>query len=174
PGLGDHAGDQLEDLGYTRSDILRRLRWAGLGSPGDYAYTNFGLTAAAEGAARAEGVDWATLSEQTLYAPLGMTHSSSRYADFVARDNRAWGHVQVGVTYDSYGAQPAVYEVQDPPRQPDAQSPAGGVSSSAADMARWMTLVLNGGQWQGQNLISPAALQDAMTAWPEGGYGYGF
>src|SRR5690606_6764084 len=66
-GLGDHAGDQLEDLGYTRSDILQRLRWAGLGSPGDYAYTNFGLTAAAEGAARAEGVDWATLSEQTLY-----------------------------------------------------------------------------------------------------------
>src|SRR5690606_10012308 len=165
-GLGDHAGDHLEDLGYSRADILQRLRWAHVGTPGDYAYTNFGLTAAAEGMARAEGVDWATLSEQTLYRPLGMLHTSSRYADFAARDNRAWGHVQIDVDYDSYGAQPARYQVQDPPRQPDAQSPAGGVSSSATDMALWMKLMLDQGQWRGQHLISAAALQAATTAQP--------
>lgn len=173
-GLHDHAGDRLEDLGYDRTEILQRLRWAALEPFGSYFYTNFGLTAAAEGMARAMGTDWATLSARTLYQPLGMAHTSSRYADFVAQGNRAWGHVQIGVTYDTYGAEPAQYEVQDPPRQPDAQSPAGGVSSSVADMARWMALVLDQGQWQGKALISAAALKAATTAQPGGRYGYGF
>ena len=32
-------------------------------------------------------------------------------ADFATQANRAWGHVQVGLSYDSYGAQPARYAV---------------------------------------------------------------
>ena len=173
-GLPDHAGDVLEDMGYTRADILQRLRWAALNPYGSYEYTNFGLTAAAQAMAQAQGTDWATLSANSLYRPLGMSRTSSRFADFAAQANRAWGHVQVGISYDSYGAEPARYVVQQQPRQPDAQSPAGGVSSSAADMAQWMKLVLAQGQWQGQPLASAAALQAAMTARPGGKYGYGF
>ena len=173
-GLPDHAGDQLEDLGYGRTEVLARLRHARLNPYGSYAYTNFGLTAAAEALARSLGTDWATLSEQALYQPLGMTHTSSRHADLQARSNRAWGHVQANLSYDSYGTQPARYVVQQPQRQPDAQSPAGGASASAADMARWMALVLAGGRWQGQQLLDPVALQAALAARPGGTYGYGF
>ena len=173
-GLPDHAGDVLEDMGYGRADILQRLRDAALKPYGGYDYTNFGLTAAAQAMAQAQGTDWATLSEQSLYRPLGMAHTSSRHADYAAQANRAWGHVQEDVSYASYGAQPARYVVQQPPRQPDAQSPAGRVSSSVADMAQWMKLVLAQGQWQGHALASPAALQAAMTARPGGNYGYGF
>lgn len=174
-GLHDHAGDRLEDLGYSRAEILQRLRGALLEDFGSYNYTNFGLTAAAEAMARAQGTDWATLSERSVFQPLGMARTSARFADFAAQGNRAWGHVQIGVTYDSYGAEPAQYEVQNPPRQPDAQSPAGGVSASVADMARWMALVLDQGRWQGRALLSPAALQAATTAQPgDHHYGYGF
>lgn len=173
-GLPDHAGDQLEDLGYARGEVLARLRHVRLNDPGSYAYTNFGLTAAAEAMAEARGIDWATLSEQTLYRPLGMAHTSSRYSDLAARTNRAWGHVQVGINATTYGAMPARYAVQQPPRQPDAQAPAGGASASVNDLARWMQLLLARGRWQGQQLIDASALQQAMTAWPGGGYGYGF
>ncbi len=173
-GLPDHAGDQLEDLGYGRTEVLARLRHARLNPYGSYAYTNFGLTAAAEALARSLGTDWATLSDQALYQPLGMTHTSSRHADLQARSNRAWGHVQADLSDDSYGAEPARYVVQQPQRQPDAQSPAGGASASAADMARWMALVLAGGRWQGQQLLDPVALQAALAARPGGTYGYGF
>lgn len=177
-GLPEHVGDQLEDLGYARAEILQRLRHVPLAPYGrSYAYTNFGLTAAAESVARAAGSDWAALSEQTLYRPLGMARTSSRHADFVAHVNRAWGHVQIGGNYDSYGQSPARYQVLEQ-RQPDAQSPAGGVSSSAADMARWMVLVLGKGIYNGQRLIDETALNTATTRQspdiPKVSYGYGF
>lgn len=173
-GLPDHAGDQLEDLGYSRADVLERLRQVPMSPYGSYAYTNFGLTAAAQALAQARGTDWAALSAQALYQPLGMARTSARHADLVAQANRAWGHVQAGLSYDSYGAEPARYAVQQPQRQPDAQSPAGGASASAADMARWMALVLAQGRWQGRQLIDATALRAALTARSGGAYGYGF
>ena len=173
-GLPDHAGDQLEDLGYSRAEILGRLRQVPLNPYGSYAYTNFGLTAAAQALAQARGTDWAALSAQALYQPLGMARTSSRYDDLMTQGNRAWGHVQADLSYDSYGAEPARYAVAQPQRQPDAQSPAGGASASVADMARWMALVLAEGWWQGRQLLDPAALKAAMTARPGGAYGYGF
>jgi CubicO group peptidase (beta-lactamase class C family) len=152
-GLGDHAGDDLEDIGYDRRQVLERLRFLPLHDfRNEYAYTNFGLTAAAESVATAAGTDWATLSGQAIYQPLGMTSTSSRFADFEQRTDRAIGHVKIGGVY-----QPK-YQ-----RQPDAQSPAGGVSSSAHDMARWMAMVLHGGVYDGKQIV-PAALLPAVTA----------
>lgn len=61
-GLPNHAGDDLEDLGYSQAQVLHRLRFLKLHSFRDeYAYTNFGLTAAAEAVATASHTDWATL-----------------------------------------------------------------------------------------------------------------
>ncbi|NKY26133.1 serine hydrolase [Nocardia gamkensis] len=175
-GLPDHAGDLLEDLGYDRGQILDRLRLLPLGAFRDsYEYTNFGLTAAAVAVATAAGTDWETLSEQTIYRPLGMTSTSSRYADFAARANRAEGHVLVD----------GKYEPANPQRRPDAQSPAGGVSSSVADLAKWMTMVLANGSAGGSVLVLPEDLlpaisPQAVSAPPKtpdaraGFYGFGF
>src|SRR5262249_32967127 len=56
-GLPDHAGDLLEDLGFTRAEILHRLRYqhADGSFRSHYAYTNFGMTEAAAAAAKAYG-----------------------------------------------------------------------------------------------------------------------
>jgi CubicO group peptidase (beta-lactamase class C family) len=152
-GLPDHAGDDLEDLGYDRREILQRLRFAPLHAfRDDYAYTNFGLTAAAEAVAVASAKDWATLSEEVLYKPLGMSATSSRYVDYAARDNRAFLHVRT-----ASGFEPK-YQ-----RQPDAQSPAGGVSSNVRDLARWMAMVLDGGSYQGREIVAKDALLPAIT-----------
>jgi CubicO group peptidase (beta-lactamase class C family) len=152
-GLPDHAGDVLEDLGYDRKQVLERLRLLPLASFRDtYAYTNFALTAAAEAVAAADGKDWASLSEDVLYQPLGMNATSSRFVDFTARPDRAVGHVKVGGKYE------ARYQ-----RQPDAQSPAGGVSSNVRDLGRWMAMVLGGGQLDGLRIIKQDALLPAIT-----------
>jgi len=153
-GLPDHAGDALEDLGYNRRQVLERLYLLPL-SPlrSTYDYTNFGFTAGAEAVAVASGKDWSVLSEEVLYKPLGMNATSSRFSDFEKRSNRAVGHVNVNGTFQ------AKYQ-----RRPDAQSPAGGVSSSVNDLARWMAMVIQGGKFEGRQIVAANALLPAITA----------
>ncbi len=166
-GLPDHAGDKLEELGYSQREVLQRLRLLPV-SPlrTQYAYTNAGLTAAAVGVARAAGLEWAELSRRNLYAPLGMARTTSVHAEFMRQSNRATGHVPA----EGGGWQPG------PGLNPDAQSAAGGASSSARDMARWMALLLAQGRWQGEVLVEPAALAPMwrLQAPQSVGYGYGF
>lgn len=152
-GLPDHAGDKLEDLGYDRRKVLERLKYLPL-EPFriSYAYTNFGLTAAAEAVAAAAGKSWEDLSDEVLYRPLGMTSTSSKYADYVARPNHAVDHVKVGDKWEPRFQ-----------RDADPQTPAGGVSSSVNDMARWLTMVMANGTYNGQRIISPEALLPAIT-----------
>jgi len=158
-GLPDHAGDVFEDLGFDRRQVLERLRFLPLAPfRATYAYTNFGLTAAAEAVAVAAGKDWASLSEDALYKPLGMASTSSRYADFIARPNRAFGHVRESGLREG-DAFVAKYE-----RQPDAQSPAGGVSSSARDIGRWLSFLIGNGSFEGKTIVPADALLPAMSA----------
>src|SRR5215211_3158624 len=149
-GLLDHAGDLLEDLGFDRDEVLHRLRYLepAYSFREGYEYTNFGLTAAAVAVAEVVGTSWEDLSEERLYRPLGMAHTSSRFADYMAESNRAIPHVKDGDTW-------MVTPMQ---RDPDAQSPAGGVSSNARELAQWMRLQLGQGSFEGQQLIPSAAL----------------
>src|SRR5256885_14733079 len=151
-GLPDHAGDLLEDLGFTRAEILRRLRYQHPDSSfrSHYAYTNFGITAAAAVAVKAYGKEWETASEEKLYKPLGMTATSSRHSDFVGRANKALGHVLVDGKW-----------VQKFQRDPDTQAPAGGVTSSVTDLAKWMRLELANGKFEGKAIVNEKALIEA-------------
>ena len=152
-GLPDHAGDHLEDLDYDRHSTLERLRHLPLAPFRiSYAYTNFGLTAAAEAVAAAAGKSWEELSDEVLYRPLGMASTSSRFADFMARHDHAVNHVKVGDKWEPRFQ-----------RNPDPQSPAAGVSSSVNDMTRWLTMVLANGTYNGQRITSPEALLPAVT-----------
>ncbi|MEB3980004.1 serine hydrolase [Mycobacterium sp. 663a-19] len=152
-GLPDHAGDPLEDMDYDRRQTLERLRYMPLAPFRiSYAYTNFGLTAAAEAVAAAAGKSWEDLSDEVLYRPLGMASTSSRFADFLARPNRAVNHVKVGDKWEPRFQ-----------RDPDPQSPAAGVSSSVNDMARWLAMVLANGTYDGRRITSPEALLPAVT-----------
>lgn len=174
-GLPDHAGDSLEDLGFDRRAVLERLRLLPL-TPfrTSYAYTNFGFTAAAEAVAAGAGESWEDLSDRVLYRPLGMESTSSRFADFQRRPNRAVGHVKT-----DNGYQPRYT------RDPDAQSPAGGVSASVNDLTKWLTMMLADGSYNGATVVDPTALLSALTpqsvsnpptepAARPGFYGYGF
>lgn len=152
-GLPDHAGDLLEDLGYDRDEILARLRDEPL-TPfrAEYAYTNFGVTAGAVAAATAAGTSWEDLSETRLYEPLGMGSTSSRFADYESNPDRAVTHQRVDGEW-----QPGEL------RDPDAQSPAGGVSSTVDDMARWMRMVLADGSFDGEQVVDAGALAPMLT-----------
>jgi CubicO group peptidase (beta-lactamase class C family) len=150
-GLPEHAGDLLEDLGLTRAEILYRLRYQHPDSSfrSHYAYTNFGMTAGGVAAAKAVGLTWEDAAAEKLYKPLSMRATSSRYADFVARTNKALGHVQVAGRW-----------VQKYQRDPDTESPAGGASSSVDDLAKWLRLQLATGKFAGQQIVAEKPLAE--------------
>jgi CubicO group peptidase (beta-lactamase class C family) len=149
-GLPDHAGDLLEDLGYDRSYILERLRYEP-SAPfrAHYAYTNFGLTEAAVAVARAADTNWEDLSADKLYRPLGMVSTSSSFADYEKAGNKAVTHVRQGDTWQAEFV-----------RDADAQSPAGGASSTVRDMAKWLRLQLGNGKFEGRQVIDADALDE--------------
>jgi len=159
-GLPDHAGDLLEDLGYDRAQILARLRFFDLENRwrATYAYTNFGVTAAAQAGALASGrnLSWEDLSQEIFYRPLGMTSTSGKFADFAAAKNRAVGHVPADGRWFANGQWAPLFV-----RQPDAQSPAGGVSSTTRDLAQWVKLTLGRGYFEGQKFIDPQGIEAA-------------
>lgn len=174
-GLPDHAGDRLEDVGYDRRQILERLSRLPLDQfRTSYAYTNFGLTTGAEAVAANAGKSWEDLASETLFGPLGMNATSYEFTDYETRPDRAVGHIHVDGRYEPRYV-----------RNAQAQSPAGGVSSSVNDMTRWMAMVLADGSHDGRQLIDPDALLPALTpqvvsargtepAMRSGFYGYGF
>ncbi|MGV0577519.1 serine hydrolase [Mycolicibacterium elephantis] len=174
-GLPDHAGDQLEDIGYDRRQVLERLRHLPLDPFRiSYAYTNFGFTAGAEAVAVSAGKPWEQLADEVLFEPLGMSSTSYRFADYRDRPNRAVGHIDVDGRY-----QPTHV------RDADPEAPAGGASASANDMTRWLAMVLANGNHAGKQLVAAEALLPALTpqivssratepAMRSGFYGYGF
>lgn len=152
--LPDHAGDLLEDIGYSRAEILHRLRYQPPDSSfrSKYAYTNFGYTEGCLAAAKASGKTWEDLAQQKIYGPLGMTSTSSRYDDYIKRPNRTYLHVKVNGKY-----------VPKYVRQPDAQSPAGGVSSSIHDLTCWMRMQLGHGKFEGRQIVAADALAETHS-----------
>src|SRR5437773_2566106 len=150
-GLPEHAGDLLEDLGFTRAEILHRLRYQHPRSSfrSHYAYTNFGMTEGGIAAAKAYELEWEEAAKQKLYNSLGMTSTSSRYADFIARRNKALGHVLVDGKW-----------LQKFKRDPDAQSTTGWVSSSVNDLTKWLQLQLANGKFEGKQIVDEKALAE--------------
>jgi CubicO group peptidase (beta-lactamase class C family) len=159
-GLPDHAGDDLEGLGYDRTTILQRLRYLPLAPfRVSYAYTNYGIGAAAEAVAQKAGVPWAQLSHEALYKPLGMTRTTSSYQTYISFPNHAIGHSPIDEDLDG------TWRVTPEQANLDRATSSGGVASSANDMAKWMLMLLAGGKTpDGKQFIAPAVLRDSMSA----------
>jgi CubicO group peptidase (beta-lactamase class C family) len=152
-GLPGGVADSLEQIGYTREQIITRLRLVPLNPfRATYAYTNFGLTAGGDAAAKAAGTSFEEMIQEQLFGPAGMTSSSARYADFLTRPNRATIHTRINGEW-----------TPGPKRDPDAQAPAGGVSATVTDIATWVRLELAGGTLNGVRVVASDALAETHT-----------
>lgn len=148
-GLNGNAGNDLEGMGFDRDAILPRLRFlqpvASFRTA--FNYSNFGMTEGAVAAVKPTGKTWEENNKEHLYTPLGMTHTSSSNADFLQETNVARLHIQQDGKWTASLT-----------RNPDPQSPAGGVTSTAKDLAQWLKLQIGKGKFNGKQLIKEQAL----------------
>ena len=152
-GLITGAGDDLEDLGFDRDTILQRLRLQPLDDfRSTYHYSNFGLTVGAEAVAAARGQEWEDLVAELVFDPIGMESTSARHDDFLSHPDRALLHALIDGEY-----------VAEFDRDPDAEAPAGGVSSTVNDLAQWLRVLLGEGELAGTQIADREALIAAMS-----------
>jgi hypothetical protein len=97
-------------------------------------------------------MSWDDFIEQRIFRPLGMTRSTTRAAVVETRDNVAASHTQVD------GRVAAVAR-----RNYDNLGGAGSVFSSVRDMAQWIRLHLNGGEYEGTRLLAPGTVRELHT-----------
>lgn len=152
-GLPDSSGDDLEYIGYDRMQIIKRFRYLPL-SPfrAQSQYANFSLTAGAESVARAQGVEWERLAADRIFRPLGMSRTTDLFSEFMAQDNKATLHVKSGDAWVANGN-----------REEQAQAPAGQVSTTANDFAKWMIMMLSEGSFEGKQVVQAEPLAEAMV-----------
>lgn len=144
---------------YLRQERPRRVREPGL-LP---SYSNYGVALAGAAVANVTGKPFEQLISEEIILPTGMRHTTFREAR-PWRDNLPApmsedlaAELSDGFSWTSLG-----WKVQ--PREFIGQvAPAGSASSTAGDMARYMTLLLNGGVIDGKTVFSPKAAQAFRT-----------
>lgn len=138
-------------------EYLRRYRPQRVRPPGMLpAYSNYGVAMAGLIVANVSGLPWETYVEQHLFEPLGMNDSTFREpwtADHLEpmsrrlRGNVSHGYVRRNGTFEA-GEFTFIGQV----------GPAGALSATATDMARWMLAHLDHGR------LGDARILEAATA----------
>jgi CubicO group peptidase (beta-lactamase class C family) len=165
--------DRLPLRDRVRSYAMTPLEF----EPGQkFQYSNAGLNTAGRIIEVASGMPYEKFLEERLFKPLGMKDTTFRpsrkqlrrlassYKPNAAKD----GLEEITITQ-------LHYPLDDPGREP---MPAGGLFSTAHDMARFGRMILNGGKLDGHRYLSPAAVQQ-MTSKQTGdqvkeSYGFGW
>ncbi|RDZ27542.1 serine hydrolase domain-containing protein [Lysobacter silvisoli] len=160
-------------------DYLVRHRPQRVRAPGTHAvYSNYSVVLLGAVLERVAGVPFVALIERDLFAPMGMRRTTFR-EPLGAQDPRNVGASFKGLWSDGHQRSQGGYARQD--FEYIAQvGPAGSVSSDAADMARYLRMLLGRGELDGRRIVPAAAfarLEAAplfRTAPDATGLAYGF
>jgi CubicO group peptidase (beta-lactamase class C family) len=156
-GLGLGAGDLLwwPPSTYTRPEIARRLRFIAPASSfrAAYAYDNVLYLVAGEVIETVSGQSWEDFVSSRILQRVGMIGSNVRHAAARAGGNVAATHAAIDGTIRPIA-----------PFDSDNTNPAGGINSSAEDMAKWVRVQLSGGVLaDGSRLFSPAVARQLTS-----------
>ena len=156
----------LRDPVQLRSvdDDLANYRPARVFPPGEVvAYSNYGAALTGDALAHVEGGLWPDILEAEILKPACMAHTTGREvypprpglptpmsADLVQELSRPYRWTGVRFTADPF-------------ELVGGNAPAGAISSTAGDMARYMMLLLNGGDIDGRTIYGPATAAAIRT-----------
>jgi len=150
--LTHNTGLGNADLLWSRHDlsaaeIFRRIRLLKPAYPlrGGFVYQNIMYGLAGEVVARASGMPYGDFLRRRLFGPLGMTRTFPSYRAMTEADdpNRSLPHYRIRDTI-------RVIDDEDV----DVLASAGAIWSTAADMASWLTFLLDSAETGGHRLVS--------------------
>jgi len=137
-----------------RDEIVRRIRYIkpAWSFRSKFEYNNLMLLTAGEIIPAVTGQNWDDFVRQRLFVPLGMTSSNTTIRALV-------GQADVARPHQSIDGKLRVI----PYRNIDNIAPAGAINSNAADMAHWMSMLLDGGTCGGRRLLQQSTVAQMFT-----------
>ena len=109
--------------------------------------------AAGEVAAKLSGSSWDEMLQKFILQPLGMNSSTSIHETAITNENISLGY--------QWNEETSSHDLM-PRRNLNNIAPAGGIYSNVTDMAQWVKLLLNKGNWNGKQLVS---FEQLNTTW---------
>ncbi len=162
-GLGLGAGDLLWWPGstLTRPEIVQRLRYIKPATSfrSAYAYDNVLYLVAGEVIQKVSGLTWEDFITQRLLTPVGMANTRANLSAMAGPGDIAHAHTLLEGTLKEIA-----------PDTSDNTNPAGGINSTAVDMAKWVMSLLDSGKVEtGARIYQPATarvVQEPVTPMP--------
>lgn len=154
-GLETFGGDLLwYETTYSREEILRRVRFLKPTSSfrSRFGYQNIMFLAAGEIVARVSGKSWDDFLREKFFTPLGMTRTTTSFAQLLKTENIATPHNEVAgkvraIRYDNV----------------DNAGGAAAINSSVDEMAQWLRLQLGRGTFAGKKLFGAQRSREMWT-----------
>ncbi|HEX8367615.1 MAG TPA: serine hydrolase [Pyrinomonadaceae bacterium] len=156
-GLPAYGGDILWWGGdYGRRDIVRRVRFVkpAYSFRSTYAYQNIPFIVAGQIIEKVSGKTWDEFVKTRILQPLRMNETTTSIKDFSPDANKTTPHfrdLETGKTF------PIAW------RNMDNGAAAAGINSNASDMANWLRLQLNEGEFEGRRLVSPKNIREIQS-----------
>jgi CubicO group peptidase (beta-lactamase class C family) len=165
-GLGLGAGDLLfvPRTSRSRMDIVRALRHIRPATSfrSGYAYDNVLYVVAGQLIEEVTGDSWEVFVRERVLEPAGMLRSTTEESARFSTEDRAQPHARVDGAFRGLGPLSVLDERKG---LGEVAAPAGGVSSSANDFARWLQIQLGRGALPGGDgrLYSEAVAREMFT-----------
>lgn len=137
---------------YDSETLLKLLAEYSKPISPDFRYSNIGYIVAALAMERAAGESWQKTIERKILAPLEMNQTTAFASVAQASGNFALPYVTQDGSF-----------VELPYKQDNTMHAAGGMVSSAEDLAKWLIANMNGGKYKGKQAISSAALEEILS-----------
>ncbi len=131
-------------------------------------YQNIMFAAAGEITAQVQKTTWEKFVPERIFKPLGMTNSTMSMSEMQKTKDFSFGYEY---NFDTKETRKLPF------RDIDQVAPAGSINSSARDMAKWITFVMNGGSVNDKRLVSEKGFEEwtkkQMNIAPNGKIAYG-
>lgn len=140
----------------SRDSMLQRVHYqeptAGIG--GRWQYNNFMFAAQGAIAEKLLGKSWEDAVRTRIFQPLGMTRSNFSVLELPRSGEAAFGY---GLKGDTLIHKMPYYNI-------NAMGPAGSINSSVNEMAAWLITWIQGGKYNGKEVLPAAYTTEAMSA----------
>jgi CubicO group peptidase (beta-lactamase class C family) len=155
-GLPRHDFSWYYFASESRDSLLQRIQYMepSAGIREKWQYNNFMFLLQGMVVEKLTGTSWETNVREKLFRPLQMNQSNFTIEDMLASGEAARGY---SVKNDTVLRPTEYFHI-------DAMGPAGSINSNVTDMANWVITWINGGRFQGREILPSSYVSEAISS----------